>query len=477
MTQLFQKDPQAVSDYKFDFASFSNGTGPSDWLSSGETILTQSVSVDDVSLSIDSATITDADTSITVWLSGGVAGRVYMLTCHITTSLGRATDQTLFIQVLENTAVPASLPLVPHQVYPFPFSAVSLPRYASIIQYDECAFWGVTYENQPTQACSTLWNERQRQAIAEALAEAQQEIEQYVGFFLAPTYVNGALDSSFFKHPRYVDEQRYTAHQTLTRYANLLEFGKRAVSTIYAAASVNYSCDPVIVGPIATTINSIEEVHVYLPGSDREIVPSEVTYSGGYLIIYIPRCRLVKEEFIWSDSSIPYETLSNFTQVVDVKRVYTDTTQQVDFVSNHSCNAFCSTNGCSEFVTSGCGGIVNKKLGLVELSPATWGGSSWVSPSSSCCSPRTARLYYRSGLRELDMQAERALVRLAHTKMPQAPCDCSATSNMWKDDRFIPKMMNRTRMNCPFGLSDGAWTAFRFAQPMKIYRGGVAFLH
>jgi hypothetical protein len=36
--KTFTKDPDAVLDYKFDWAAETNGSGPSDWLASNETI-------------------------------------------------------------------------------------------------------------------------------------------------------------------------------------------------------------------------------------------------------------------------------------------------------------------------------------------------------------------------------------------------------------------------------------------------------
>lgn len=100
MPQTFIKDPDAVLDYKFDFAGLTNGASDadSDWLESGETISSHTVTVS-AGLTKDSDSATDTDTSVTVWLSGGTAGSDYECTCQVVTSNGRTDDRTISIQV------------------------------------------------------------------------------------------------------------------------------------------------------------------------------------------------------------------------------------------------------------------------------------------------------------------------------------------------------------------------------------------
>ena len=94
----FQKDPNAVLDYKFDWAAQTNGSGSSDWLANGETIASYTVTAE-TGLTKVSDSVTDSNTSVTVWLSGGTADTVYDVTCHIVTSAGREDDRTMKIVV------------------------------------------------------------------------------------------------------------------------------------------------------------------------------------------------------------------------------------------------------------------------------------------------------------------------------------------------------------------------------------------
>ena len=100
MPSIFSKDPNAVLDYKFDWKALTNENGDSDWLDSGETISTKTVTVDD-GITKDSDALADTNTSVTVWLSGGTAGADYEVSCKIVTSDKRTDERTIKIQVRE----------------------------------------------------------------------------------------------------------------------------------------------------------------------------------------------------------------------------------------------------------------------------------------------------------------------------------------------------------------------------------------
>lgn len=90
--------PGDVLDYVFDVAPNTNGrTGAAtDWLASGETISARTVTVTD-NITLDSSSITDTSTSVTVWLSGMTAEEVAYVDCQVTTSAGRKRTRRLQI--------------------------------------------------------------------------------------------------------------------------------------------------------------------------------------------------------------------------------------------------------------------------------------------------------------------------------------------------------------------------------------------
>lgn len=85
----FEKDPSAVLDYAFDW---------SDWLESGETISSHTITVD-TGLTKDS----DSESSgvVTVWLSGGTHGIDYIVACEISTSYSRTDERSVNIRCRE----------------------------------------------------------------------------------------------------------------------------------------------------------------------------------------------------------------------------------------------------------------------------------------------------------------------------------------------------------------------------------------
>jgi len=96
------KDPSAVLDYKVDLAPLTNSRrgATSDWLASGETISSITVTADS-GITVDSSSITDTDTSATVWLSGGTAGSEYDIAVEITTSASRTDERTFRVKVAD----------------------------------------------------------------------------------------------------------------------------------------------------------------------------------------------------------------------------------------------------------------------------------------------------------------------------------------------------------------------------------------
>ncbi len=80
----FIKDPDAVLDYTVNWET---------WLD-GDTIAASSWTVPS-GLTEDSDTF--GDSTATVWLSSGTAGKNYNIVNHITTAAGREEDKTLVI--------------------------------------------------------------------------------------------------------------------------------------------------------------------------------------------------------------------------------------------------------------------------------------------------------------------------------------------------------------------------------------------
>lgn len=80
------KDPEAVLDYGYDWAT---------WLD-GDTIVASSWTAD-TGIAVDAHSFDD--TTTTVWLSGGSTPEVYKVVNHITTTDGRQDDRTIYVKM------------------------------------------------------------------------------------------------------------------------------------------------------------------------------------------------------------------------------------------------------------------------------------------------------------------------------------------------------------------------------------------
>lgn len=93
------KDPAAVLDYVFDWKTSTNRSKGTDWLGSSETIASATVTVASGDVTVDSDGLTDTNTSVTAWISGGTAGTDAEVTCQIVTSDSRTDERTLTLRV------------------------------------------------------------------------------------------------------------------------------------------------------------------------------------------------------------------------------------------------------------------------------------------------------------------------------------------------------------------------------------------
>lgn len=87
---VYQKDPSAVLDWAFSWAS---------WLATSETISSQTVTVSPSGLT--AGIPTQADGVVTVWLSSGAAGVRYTVTCNIVTNAGRTDERSIYVDCLD----------------------------------------------------------------------------------------------------------------------------------------------------------------------------------------------------------------------------------------------------------------------------------------------------------------------------------------------------------------------------------------
>jgi hypothetical protein len=340
--------------------------------------------------------------------------------------------------------------------------AVPLPLYAQTIGYGECAFWGVTHPDPPAvHGNKPLWNKSERDNVAHFLKEAQDEIENVTRYHLIPTWITA--------------EGHDYGYPLLAEWTRLIEAGIEASTTISSGEAVDHTDDPAVIGPVATTVTDTDEIVIYYPGTEVIIHPSDITIAAGNVTIEIPRCRLQTEDAQSETGGTDYNDTAlggPFLQTVDVVRVYNDDSTQATLVWSHGTTST-GCPQCSGDTRDACIVLLNAKIGKLDVTPATYSGGTWTGQSWECyCHyPDRVELNYRGGLTTLTRQARDAVIRLAHSKMPANPCNVSPPLWMWSRDREVPRAMTKERLNCPFGLAEGAWIAYKFARSMKLMRG------
>lgn len=320
------------------------------------------------------------------------------------------------------------------------FNAVTLPVYAEFIGYHEPAFAGVNHPDNVNYACRELWEEYQRQAVYRALQHAQQMIEEVIGYPLCARWVTQE------RHPY--------ARRGHTRWGKVIEAGVMADSMIQAGAAPDYTADPAVITIPGVTC-AVEDIHLFVPGTDTEIIPSSVDLTAGVLTVSVPWVRLKAPAY--------YASPVNYADVlvwgldkVDVRCISNDASTQVKLFAYNPCD-------CTVTEGAACMSVLHPRTGYISIG---------VSPAGCCCY-QWMELNYRAGEQGLSIQAKEAIIRLAHSLMPEEPCGCGVTQRLWKRDRSTPELLTIERQNCPFGVSDGAWAAWIFARNMKLVRGGM----
>lgn len=354
-------------------------------------------------------------------------------------------------------------------------SAVSLARYAQIMLVPECSFWGVQAEDDTDHySCFDIWMLKDRKKVAKYLSEAQREIEAQVGYLLSPQYIVGFQTDEPNKDPYRVDQRYSGLTLNMTRWKEIIAPGVKATADILLGETLVQTSDPATWQMVYDGTTPLDEIHIFHAGTDFEIDPSDIYLSGADLKIEIPRCRTVLPEF--QDNAIngvSYSDDSKFAEFIDIKRVYTDPSQQVTFRWAHTCDSYCSAAGCAEYIQTGCMVVKDSKRGIISVSAGDYVDEEWVGTAMKYAGNPMLHLYYQAGLTFLNEQAEDAIVRLAHSKMPDAPCGCDSVKSFWNRDKHVPDILTGERLNCPFGMNDGAWIAWNFAVQMTTGSSSV----
>ena len=220
-----------------------------------------------------------------------------------------------------------------------------------IWHFNQCAGAGAPVQTANDKG-GVVYLQKEREYIARELERAAGRMAQDLNYWINPAYFSE--DSIPIGKGRPIAAQ---IHQT--RYAKLIELGKRATTLIQAGVAVTYS-DPNNVGVNDTatiTVNTLianSEIKLYFQVTDGaptagdyryEIEPTVVTDNGaGVVTIKAHRALFVKptqwaREYVANDPNfnspniVDTGTAAGFVTAVDVYRVYTDTTDNIELLA------------------------------------------------------------------------------------------------------------------------------------------------
>ena len=87
MGNQFDKDPDAILDYKWNWSS---------WLEAGETLSTYAITV---SAGLTNPESTFNSSAVTAWITGGTVGTVETAACLIETNSSRTDERTIYLDI------------------------------------------------------------------------------------------------------------------------------------------------------------------------------------------------------------------------------------------------------------------------------------------------------------------------------------------------------------------------------------------
>lgn len=335
-------------------------------------------------------------------------------------------------------------------------SALPLSTYARLIEYDECAFFGVDVPGASDSGyCrNRLWRPEERVRVMAALADAQDSIEK-------------SLKTKFGRNwssPSYPINVRTNVINVDVR--DIIGFGQKVEVDVAGGTKLDVTdanADPFVwTVPIGHSITQemldAGEVDAFLSGTDTPVELSAITLEqDGTITLQAPKCRMVDNSISHEGNGLAYNISSNFHQMIDVKRIYTDTTVQAEVICA-PCSCHFSGSSNNDFTETTYGANVY----LDDTAP----GRVFFEPTDDicgkCCSNPKLKVYIEHGIDPLDISAQNSIMMLAHSRMPKEPCTgCSIVKGIWDRDRNIPEILEHARFKNPLGnTADGAWYAW-----------------
>lgn len=394
-----------------------------------------------------------------------------------------------------------------------------LDRWAQLVGLNPMHFNGVYVPSHPPTVCEQPWMQHPYQAVdrvgredvAQAIAQAESDLEKELSFRLRPTWEVSEWRPTIRPwnpafHNLSVTDLRGFGPVAQAKWGYFISGGIRSKEVVDAGVTVVWSdadgdgyneTGTVTVAAVAFTDPC--EAALYFPvagpvteaGDDRwQIRPVNASIASTNLTVTFRREQTVlaatQERLIppTDDShlrGVDGTDNNQFLTTVDVYRVYNDPQLQVQFLWEPKGCALCNgtgCEGCSYSVQYGCLMIRDDpRHSIVSYRPATWNEDTWefdVANWSIYREPDLVRLYYYAGWRDtqqdcptlsMDPIWERAVAYYAASLLDRPVCECNnvgAYIDQWREELArtsvdgVTRRLSEADLRNPFGTKRGA---------------------
>jgi len=405
-----------------------------------------------------------------------------------------------------------------------PRTLLPLDTWAQIMGLDLRHFRQVVTNEKQNTSCDKVWKQYAwqeadqvgRYDVALAIQQAEEEIAQYLGYKLLPTW---EVDERMVA-PKpgatellnvWMRDARGFYLSTNTRYGRFVSGGIEAKTLIESDVAVNYSQLPngAYIGTIEfmTTVEDVQELAVFYPcesTDEWEIRPFvSASISGGVATMVFRKEQMVLPELIEALDPGPADGDgdTDFLATVDVYRRYNDPSQQVQLIwSPEISNCSCGLNTCPECTHStqwGCLRCVDWNAGQVVYRPADWDSDDEefdCADPTVCRAPDRLRLWYRAGLQDkrkpypllqMDEKWARAVTWYSLKFLDRPICGCNNVERLvhhWNFDMSVQPIdgasyrLSDAELQNPLGRTRGALNAWKLInQPNQIQGRAVRY--
>lgn len=422
------------------------------------------------------------------------------------------------------------------------FTSLSLDRFAQIMSINPMHFNGATAVNvSPNEvmpirnSCSDVYfqyawqhaDKVSREYLAEEIAQAEADIEEVLGYPVAPRWF--VEESRQFPQSYRRDlygagfDVRGARKGVRLHHGKVMQAGQRAVTLLgtvtTAGADLVYSdadgdgYNETATLTLATTLTDAQEIKVYFEGQsgdeEWEVRPCRTkVISGGNVVITFWSWQLIDPD-LWEAlptslgaSAVDISDDSNYVIALDIYREYNDNTSaSVVFYWWDYCN-LCDGSGCSAcaYVTQdGCFSVSDPKNGMIRPFPATYDADNavWTEGTwTKCVEPNLMKVWYRAGYLSqdylkgksfdpLDRRLARAIAYLATARLERDFCSCTNVKTLSEQLRLdvsrqqpggasfyiSPRILDN-----PFGTRLGEIRAWRLIENLHEKAGRVALV-